>query len=244
MQKLTAIALAVLLLAGCKKKETPTPIPERTTLNDFLYLPTKDAVWKIHLQGEISDLSYCDTFYSYDTAVHKYYTIECTGLDTFLLGHKYYKYNVANQTTYSRPQCKYDRSSTGVLFCREDTVAKRVYMSFDGYYEYLVADFSTEEPGQKAEVSSLWPSSNICELNDAIINGQKAKMWEVAYNHDKTAKFFYKAYGIGNQAGLLPKIILDADGREPKSLDFTYKGRTNHFEFDIHPSDLQYDIWH
>jgi hypothetical protein len=236
-------ALFLVLCAACKKKEEqPKPRPELHELTDFLYLPVKDAEWRVHLQnfeqwhgGPCRDITDGDN----DTAAHRYYTIKSTGTDSIILERRYYRYLVTMEEEYTKQSCISQRQVKGqwTMFLREDTIGKKIFW-YDGVYngslsEEVVVDFSSEETGEDAKVSPLWPASYVSGMNNIIINGQKAKNWDVMYRDNKFLKFFYKGYGIGNQVGVLPPYFLNFS--EPISLDFTYKGQTNHFDFELHP---------
>lgn len=228
------LILAVVMASACKKTETK-PRPDPAPLTDFLYLPVKDAEWRVHMRGGLDG---CFAPYGKDTAYNVYSTIKSTGTDTLISGKKYYRYiEIEHEIytgTYTSPYERFNPGSN--YFLREDTAGQRIYVYTgsigDSAYEMLVADFSTEKVGDEADVSMFWPDSYICSMNNAVVNGQSAKMWEVAYHYNNHKKFFYKAYGIGSQIGILPVYSLKST--EPVTLDFIYKGQTSHFDFDIH----------
>jgi hypothetical protein len=227
------LILAIVVVSACKKAETIKPMPDPAPLTDFLYLPVRDAEWRVHLRGTIDG---CFEPYGKDTAYNLYSTIKCTGTDTLISGKKYYRYEESSYEVYTVQPYNTRYYSGNSYYLREDTAAQRIYV-YSGSVgeivdEQLVVDFNTEKIGDSASVAPFWPASYISGFNDVIINGQSAKMWEVAYKYDAHKKFFYKAYGIGSQAGMLPKLELKYS--EPVSLDFIYKGQTNHFDFDIH----------
>lgn len=250
MNKSTLFLILIIgMISACKKKETITPMPEPAPLTDFLYLPVKDAEWRVHLRGNIMiDVVFCDGLLAgqKDTAWNLYETIKSLGTDTFIAGKKYYRYKAEQYAIYTRKPCegRYQEGES-FYFLREDTANQQVYcysgQIHDTIYETLIVDFSTEKVGDNADVPAFWPDSYISGLNNVVINGQRAKMWEVAYKYDPHKKFFYKAYGIGNQAGILPPAFF-LTYSEPVSLDFTYKGQTNHFEFDIHDDKHTFNV--
>ncbi|WP_276131741.1 hypothetical protein [Polluticoccus soli] len=237
MKNYSLLLLAFVFVISCKKKDefTPNPVPEPAPLTDFLYLPVKDAEWRIHLQTTvIDDVLWCSGQKpgDRDTAVHWYFTIKSTGRDTLVTGVKYFRYDVSGDYVYTKQPCDtiWKNASFGPLFLREDTAGKKILV-LGG--DEPVVDFSLESVGEDASVSQLWPASFVSGENGIIINGQKSKSWEVSYKYDKKAKFFYKGYGIGSQVGVLPRFWLT--WMDPITLDFTYKGKTNHFDFELHP---------
>ncbi|MCD6062258.1 MAG: hypothetical protein K0R82_169 [Flavipsychrobacter sp.] len=231
------LLLVVCFATSCKKdKFKPNPVPEPAPLTDFLYLPVKDAEWRIHLQNTvIDDVLWCSWQKQgeRDTAVHWYITVKSTGRDTVIAGMKYFRYDVSGDFVYTKQPCDtvWKNARSGPLYLHEDTAGKKILTLYG--WEPIV-DFSSEHVGDDALFASkLWPASFVSGENGIIINGQKAKSWEVSYKHDKKTKFFYKGYGIGSQVGVLPRWWLGS--LEPVTLDFTYKGQTNHFDFELHP---------
>lgn len=241
MKKLPILLLAVLLTAGCKKKEESNPVPDYKELTDFLYLPVRDAEWRVHMQGyEITDLGNpCqeEAENNFDTAWHQYTTIRSTGSDTFIRGRKYYRYHIWTDHEYTRVNCKsYEKSKVrGSIFLREDTIGKRIIAWLGGndtaVFEDTVADFSKDQPGDRAIISEYWPASEVAGFNNAIINGQKSKMWEGVFRHDKMDKFFLKGYGIGGQIGILPSYYLWYS--QPRAVELIYKGESTRFDFPL-----------
>jgi hypothetical protein len=242
MRKLPILLLVLCLSAACKKKEESNPVPDYKELTDFLYLPVRDAEWRVHMQGYVENsweaLYLCSDFHVRDTAAHQYYHIKSTGIDTYMSGFQYYRYDVHVRYDYTKPCHDIPDDNRFTFYLREDTSAKRIY-AYSGYYENslhesLIADFARDEIGDDADVAQQWPPTVVTNTNFAIIKGQKAKMWEVAYRNAPAIKFFYKGYGIGRQTGVLPKDLF-VPGAEPRSVELIYKGESTKFEFELHP---------
>lgn len=235
---LTLLAVAV-LISSCKKdKEQPHTTPAPGPLTDFLYLPVKDATWKIHTQGVFADPNDDKpdpkwiTPGNHDSALHTYYTITSTGDNVYFDGLRYYVYDVEISTVYTRNNT-YNSTTSQKLYLREDSTYQRIYSYIDKNLEEIVVDFAEEEIGDEADVPKQWPASYISDTNAVVMNGQSAKMWEVAYHYDKYKRYFYKSYGLGRQTGMIPRS-LNVAGSEPVSLQFIYKGESNKFDFDVH----------
>lgn len=239
MKYLCTLFIVAVLAGSCKKDKEQTHVtPDPVPLKDFLYLPVSDATWKVHVQGiladpndDIPDPSWI-TPGKYDTAEHTYFTITSTGNYVDLDGLRYYVYDMDTRIVYSG-NASYNKTVSDKLYLREDTLYQKIYSWRAPGVEDLVVDYSREEVGDEADVPQKWPASYICDTNAVIIKGQAAKMWEVAYHYDKFRKYFYKAYGLGRQTGMVPRTA-NIKGSEPVSLEFIYKGESNKFEFDIH----------
>jgi hypothetical protein len=237
MKHLLLLSAAILVFAGCQKTEQTAAIPECETLTDFLYLPTKDAVWEIHTQGNVkTDLSYpCQekSVDNFDTAIHSYYVIKATGEDTVLLGKRFFRYSLKGTTMISNCPEFSPREWTSEMLLREDTANQQIKI-YVGTYEEVILDFGKENVGDVAYASTSGPAGHITNLNQSIIGKKQVKMWEMSYDYKKEIKYLYKAYGIGGQIGLLPQWYIN--GPQPVSLDFIYKGQGSHFDFPLHPN--------
>lgn len=207
----------IVLLAACKKddKDPVVLLPQPQPLTDFRLIPVKDATWVVHTQGIYKNGKV-------DMSVHFHTTITCSGADTFTNSKRYFRYNYTNE------------NGNGVIYIREDTAKGRLYALAPGYVapEGLVLDYGRDSIGDEALVPQQWPASIVSSEDSIVLANQYMKSWEVTMAYDKTKKFFYRAYGVGGQTGILPSLWI-AQGTQPVSLDFTYKGNTAHFDFDV-----------
>jgi hypothetical protein len=219
MKRYFLLLSAVLLFTSCNDRKyyvEPDPAQMPHALTDFNMIPIKDAEWEIVTQG-----IYKDGKVDMKQFFHTY--ISCTGEDTTAIGMKYYKYLYQNE------------NGDGVLYLREDTASQRIYALVQGMIspEGMVVDFGLDEVGDPASVPQQWPASLVASEDSAIVAKQYLKQWQVTYLYDKTKKFFYRGYGVGGQTGIIPSIMI-AKGTQPVSIDFTYKGETLHYDFEVH----------
>jgi hypothetical protein len=205
-------------LAACQKDDEPITLPPVVSqpLTDFALIPVKDATWEVVTQGK---------FINGTVDMTKFYhtTITCSGKDTQALGLRYFRYNYTNE------------NGAGVLYIREDTMRQKLYALAPGFIapEGVVVDYGYDEVGDEASVPQQWPASMVASVDSAVINKQYLKKWNLSYSYDKSKKFFYRAYGIGGQTGIIPSIFI-AQGTQPVSVSFSYKGETLKYEFEVH----------
>lgn len=208
----------IVVLAACKKEDNEPVVlqPQTQPLTDFKLIPVKDATWKVHTQGIYKNGKV-------DMSVHFHTTITCSGVDTMTYGKRYFRYNYSNE------------NGSGIIYIREDSAKGRLYAQAPGYSapEGLVLDFGRDSIGDEALVPQQWPVSVVSSEDSIVLANQYMKSWNVAHAYDKTKKFFYRAYGVGGQTGILPSLWI-AQGTQPVSLDFTYKGETLHYDFDVY----------
>jgi hypothetical protein len=208
----------IVLLAACKKENNDPMVlqPPTQPLTDFKLIPVRDATWSLHTQGIYKNGKV-------DMSVHFHTTITCSGVDTITYGKRYFRYNYSNE------------NGNGVIYIREDSAKGRLYAQVPGYSapEGLVLDYGRDSIGDEALVPQQWPASLVSSEDSIALAGQYMKSWNVTLAYDKTKKYFYRAYGVGGQTGILPSLWI-AQGTQPVSLDFTYKGETVHFDFDVY----------
>lgn len=225
MRYLSFIFLLIpFLLSSCKKEEKPvTDLPTITTLKDFALVPVSDASWVIYTQGIITGQGKIDTSY------HKYTTIESTGVDTQVNGVTYYKYNVSYEIVYPSNPPPVAKSSYNV-FIREDTLARTIKIAKAGFEEAPVVSFRDEEIGT---VVNQKPQMEIKYIDSVIVEKQYLKRWVACNSYSRNMEWFYKAYGVGTQTGILLRDMVVEDGGQVTKTSFTYKKSTLNFVNDI-----------
>lgn len=219
MKRYLLLSCVVFLFASCDDNRyvvgDPLPVPN-TALTDFKLIPVKDAEWEVVTQGAFINgkVDMTKFFHTY---------ITCTGKDTMALGLKYYRYDYQNE------------NGEGVMYLREDSVGERIFALAPGMIapEGVVMDFALDEVGDAAKVPQQWPASVVASVDSAVVAKQYLRQWQVSYLYDKTKKFFYRAYGVGGQTGIIPSLWI-AQGTQPVSVLFRYKGEELKYEFEVH----------
>ncbi len=243
------------LFAACKKETTVSPSKQMAYSDpDFALIPTKNAKWYIHTQGNYYDYFYDDLWWvgespdlgihDIDTAVHVYAIIEALGQDTIIDGYTYhvygYRLNIVHNvdTNYREYYSRVAKRQYKYLL-REDTLAKKVYSGHNFRPEeekfYTVIDFSdTANTSKKLKPCLAWPEMNIVPYGDWHLAGYKLKTWNMQNAYDSKYEYFYKAIGIGSITGILPYREVADNWGQVRSLDFVYKGDSIHFDFPLH----------
>ncbi len=253
-QILYSLIVFAALFAACKKEAVVSPSkPAVYTAPDFALIPTKNAKWYIHTQGNYYDW-FDDVIWigqspdlrpnEIDTAVHLYTIVEALGQDTIIDGYTYHAYGYRRNIVYNvdtNYREFYNRAAKRQYkyLLREDTLAKKVYSAHNFRAEeekfYTVIDFSdTANTSKKVKPCLAWPEMNIVSYGDWYVAGYKLKTWNMQNTYDSKYEYFYKAIGIGSITGVLPYTTVADNWGQVVSLDFVYKGDSIHFDFPLH----------
>lgn len=249
-QILYSLTIFSIFFTACKKEDVFKPSnPTVYSEPDFALIPTKNAKWYIHTQGNYYDW-YDDLWFfnvspglapsEIDTAAHIYTTIEALNRDTNMYGYNFHVYSFKRKFVHNI-------DTTGVAFMNkhycgpynfylfEDTLSKKVYNGYSPYFKefYELLDFSDKAP-TRLKPCKAWPEMNIFEDGGYNVGGHKLKSWSMQNTYDSKYKYFYKAIGIGSITGILPFHIVADDWGQVRSLDFVYKGDSIHFDYPLH----------
>ncbi len=253
MKYLSLTIVLLLLLTISYKKEAPGgELLDISTLPD-LRLPTHDAQWKIHIQGDYDVRGHSlvfelhrekynrDYFMGTDTASHIYITVTALGQDTVMQGVILYKY--AYEWVYRCKNCQdindaYTQKYN--LWLREDTITHNIYYKLDT--SYPIIDYSDKVNTGSRQLVYSWPVMNIQSPTYLKFGNYKMKVWYVK-NPNDGKEYFYKGWGIGNLTGVsdwyrdyMSNTNLP-DGYKLsghlRSLDFRYMNDSVHFDYPL-----------
>lgn len=225
----------LLLAVSCKKTDDTHATPPTTVPKDFALIPMRNATWVVHTAGWYTDPGNdkpapIDLIKDkVDSAVHSYYTIVATGIDTMINGFKYYRFISRNLYTYNLPisnQVVMPYRDTVIFYLREDTLAQTVFLN-EGNKDVVDFDLKDQPIGTKL---SIHPEYEIKYIDSLRIAGMLVKRWQACNSYDKSLEVLYKAYGLGIRTGPMPWSYTNS-GSKVRSLDFSYKGDNLHLDF-------------
>jgi hypothetical protein len=175
--------------------------------------------WYVHCQGQMVGDT---TGYHWDPSYHYYTTVVATGQRVHIGTQDYFAFNAS--TKIFQHDTVYESNT---VYAREDTINKSV-SSFCGS-NYLSLKY-TLDINDKVDEFYRWVGGNITSIDSFKLGKKDCKRWRCTTTGNKT--YFYQAYGIGWQMGILPlSTKFCGNGGEVVSLDFVYKSDSVHIDF-------------